>query len=310
VWTQTNPEFFKRDAEHKFYDTHGWHDVIDLNYYDHNMRNRMIDAMGFWVKQCDIDGFRCDMCHLVPLDFWLQARTELDRIKPLFWLGETQDVPYLKVFDCLYGWRWMSATQKFYRQEANLGDLKNTLNHYEQELPKGTFPMLFTSNHDENTWNGTEYEKYGDMVKPLAVFNCTWNAIPLLYTAQELPLHKRLPFFDKDEINWNGTPQLHDFYKPLLQLHKQHPALIAGDLAKPQLINTNDNDHILAFTRKRADKEVLVIINFSTTEVTVQLPADTVQGKFTNLFTQQAVTVNASFIPVLKAWEYLVLVKS
>lgn len=74
VWTKTNPGFFKRNSEGKFYDTNGWHDVIDLNFYDQHLRKAMIDAMRFWVKECDIDGFRCDMAHLVPLDFWRQAR--------------------------------------------------------------------------------------------------------------------------------------------------------------------------------------------------------------------------------------------
>jgi len=309
VWTRSNPEFYKKDATGNFYDTNNWHDVIDLNYYDFNMRTAMMDAMRYWVKQCDIDGFRCDMCHLVPLDFWYQARVELDVLKPLFWLGETLDVPYLKVFDCLYGWRWMSATQKYFRQEITLSQLKDVLNHYQFDLPAGTFPMLFTSNHDENTWNGTEYEKYGDMATPLAVFNCTWNGVPLIYTAQELPLHKRLPFFDKDEISWNGTPQLHEFYKTLLQLRKKHPALQTGETAKPLFLNTNDNDRVLAFARKQDGKELLVVLNFSAQEVTVQLQGAPVQGKFSNAFTNQAVTVNASFSAPLKAWDYLVLVK-
>src|ERR1043165_6217255 len=86
VWTRSNPEFYKKDETGNFYDTNNWHDVIDLNYYDFTMRKAMIDAKGYWVKQCDIDGFRCDMCHLVPLDFWYQARVELDVLKPLFWL--------------------------------------------------------------------------------------------------------------------------------------------------------------------------------------------------------------------------------
>ncbi len=309
IWTKTNPEYYKRDAEGKFYDTNNWHDVIDLNYYDYGMRTAMIDAMSFWVKQCDIDGFRCDMCHLVPLDFWNRARVELDAIKPLFWLGETQDVIYLQVFDCLYGWRWMSATQKYFRQEITLTQLKDVLNHYQFDLPPGTVPMLFTSNHDENTWNGTEYEKYGDMAAPLAVFNCTWNAIPLLYTAQELPLHKRLPFFDKDEICWNGKPRLHDFYKTLLQLRKQHPALQVGEAAKPLLLNTTDNERALAFIRKAEEKELLVIVNFTGNDVSLQLPGAQIQGKFTNVFTQQPVTVNGSFSAQLKGWDYLVLVR-
>jgi glycosidase len=46
----------------------------------------------------------------------------------------------------------------------------------------------FTSNHDENSWNGTEYEKYGEMAKPLAVFSATWDGVPLMYSGQELPL--------------------------------------------------------------------------------------------------------------------------
>jgi alpha-amylase len=309
IWTKTNPEYYKKDAEGNFFDTNNWHDVIDLNYYDHGMRNSMIEAMSFWVKQCDIDGFRCDMCHLVPLDFWFKARNELDAIKPLFWLGETQDVPYLSVFDCLYGWRWMSASHKYYRKEVNMGQLRDTLNHYEFDLPAGTFPLFFTSNHDENTWNGTEYEKYGDMALSLAVFSCTWNGIPLIYTAQELPLHKRLPFFDKDEINWNGTPELHDFYKNLLQLRKQHPALKAGETAKPQIITTNSQDQVLAFVRKNEGKEILVILNLSPDDITVQLTGGQASGKFTNVFTRQPVTVNPSFAPQLKAWDYLVLSK-
>jgi glycosidase len=169
--------------------------------------------------------------------------------------------------------------------------------------------MLFTSNHDENTWNGTEYEKYGDMAAPLAVFSCTWNGVPLIYTAQELPLHKRLPFFDKDEVNWNGTPALQAFYKTLLQLRKQHPALQIGEVAKPEILETSDNDRVLAFTRKNEGKELVVILNLSAQDVAVQLPNAPVQGKFTNVFTQQPVTVNGSFSAPLKAWEYLVLTR-
>ena len=309
VWTKTNPEYYKKDAEGRFYDTNNWHDVIDLNFYDHGLRRALIDAMLFWIKECDIDGFRCDMCHLVPLDFWAKARAEVDAVKPVFWLGETQDVPYLQVFDCLYGWRWMAATQKYFRKEITLGQLKDVLNHYQFDLPAGTFPMMFTSNHDENTWNGTEYEKYGDMAIPLAVFSFTWNGVPLIYTAQELPLHKRLPFFDKDEINWNGTPQLHNFYKTLSQLRHQHPALLTGEATKPQVLNTSDNDRILAFVRRQEGKEMLVVLNLSAQETTVQLPGAQIQGKFTNIFTSQPVTVNASFSTSLKGWDYLVLTR-
>jgi alpha-amylase len=313
VWTQTHPEYYKKDAEGKFYDTNNWHDVIDLNYYDQGMRSAMLDAMSFWVRECDIDGFRCDMCHLVPLDFWVKARIELDTIKPLFWLGETQDVPYLSVFDCMYAWRWMSATEQFYRQEAGRSQLLDVLNHYEFDCPPGTFPVFFTTNHDENTWNGTEYEKYGSMARPLAVFSCTWNGAPLIYTGQELPLHKRLPFFDKDFVEWKETPELHDFYKTLLQLRKQHPALHAGLETKPQLLPvnllSNPNSTILAFLRKYQDRELLVILNFTGNDVNMQVTSNDVKGNFTNVFTNEQVAVNSGAQIALIGWDYKVLIK-
>jgi glycosidase len=252
------------------------------------------------------------MCHLVPLDFWCKARVELDAIKPLFWLGETQDVPYLAVFDCLYAWRWMSATEHFYRQEAARQQLLDVLNHYEFDCPPGTFPVFFTTNHDENTWNGTEYEKYGSMAAPLAVFSCTWNGVPLVYTGQELPLHKRLPFFDKDQIEWKEKPELHVFYKTLLELRKQHPALQAGTVAKPQLLPVNltynPDSTVLAFLRKNQDREVLVILNFTGNDVNLQLTGNTVKGNFRNVFTNEQVAVNSTTQIALKGWDYKVLV--
>ena len=110
VWTTTHPEFYKRNAQGQFYDNNGWTDVIDLNYYDHAMRRAMLAGMEFWVKECNIDGFRCDMAHLVPLDFWRQARQHLDKIKQLYWLAETEHANYQYVFDCSYAWNWMHIT--------------------------------------------------------------------------------------------------------------------------------------------------------------------------------------------------------
>ncbi|MCH5598819.1 alpha-amylase family protein [Niabella ginsengisoli] len=123
----------------------------------------------------------------------------------------------------------------------------------------------FTTNHDENSWNGTEYEKYGDMAKSLAVFSCIWNGIPLIYSGQELPLkHKRLMFFDKDAIPWTGKYALHGFYKTLFNLHANNPALRGGDAAAQTIkLATNADDKVLVYLRKNESDEVLVILNWS-----------------------------------------------
>ena len=306
TWTKTNPEFYKKDAQGKFYDTNGWEDVIDLNYYDHQLRKAMTDAMEFWVKQCDIDGFRCDMAHLVPLDFWRTARTKLDAIKPLFWLGETEHPLYISVFDSWYAWQWMSATELYYKGEKSMGGLQEVLGKFDTEYPHNAFPLLFTTNHDENSWNGTEYEKYGDAVKVFAVFNCTWNGLPLIYSGQELPNYKRLKFFEKDPIEWKEPVVLHDFYKSLLHLRQNNPALQAGQQSKPQLITTNLSEHVLAYIRRNGDHEVLVLLNFSPHQHAVHLPKGIGQGSYTSLFEGKKITVNSSNPVPLDGWGYVV----
>ena len=275
-WTQSHPDFYKRDHNGQFYDSHGWDDVIDLNYENPEMRQEMISCMQQWLVETDIDGFRCDMAMLTPVDFWEQARTALEKSKPLFWLAELDplDHPeYMRVFDAAYTWRWMNEASRFMNEGSHhVHALRQVLDLYMHSLPSTACPAWFTSNHDENSWNGTEFEKYGDLAYPLAVFSCTWDGIPLIYSGQELPNTKRLAFFDKDQIDWKERPQLHDFFKKLLTLHRTHPALLAAsDNVHTQLIHTEHPDKILCFARKNLDREVLVMLNFSGWPLSVQI---------------------------------------
>lgn len=309
IWTKTNPGYYKRNAEGQFYDGNGWHDVIDLNYYDAAMRRAMIEAMEFWIRECDIDGFRCDMAHLVPLDFWRQARLYLDQVKELFWLAETEDIHYLDVFDCCYAWEWMHKTTSLIKGEANLDDFRRLLNKYDRQFPAESLHLFFTANHDENSWNGTEYEKYGPAARNLAVFTMTWNGIPLVYSGQELPNTKRLKFFDKDLIEWKVKTELHDFYQKLLFLRDRNPAIRTGKMSKPIIIPTHADQYVLVFLRRVGASEVLVLLNLSPNSVFVQLPDGYVYGRFKNVFTgaETEVIPNMSF--ELNAWDYLVLEK-
>jgi alpha-amylase len=296
VWTRTHPHFYKKNAAGEFYDTHGWDDVIDLNYYDQPMRRMMIEAMEFWIREADIDGYRCDMAHLVPRDFWQQARTALDPLKSLFWLAETEDLHYLDVFDSCYAWRWMHATEKYFRHEADLRSLVQLLSAYEKDFAAGTLPLFFTANHDENSWNGTEFEKYGDAARLLAVFNFTWHGMPLVYSGQELPNHKRLKFFDKDQIEWNDHIELHAFYQSLSRLHATHPAIQAGPAALPQWLPTDKNDAVLAFTRTFQNKDLLVILNCSASSQIINFSSPGISGNYTDALTGHPIELHTPSI--------------
>ena len=306
VWTKNHPDWFEKESNGNFKKASGMDDIIELNYQNQNMRKAMIDAMKFWVKECDIDGYRCDLAFWVELDFWLEAIPKLNKIKPLFWLAESDalDHPeYMQVFDASYTWTWMHKTEEWYKNKLPLQKLITVLDRYE------TAPGIkawFTSNHDENSWNGTEYDKYGDAAKALAVHSCTWQGIPLMYSGQELPNKKMLKFFDKDEIEWNNNCELHEFYKTLLNLHSSHPALSAK--ACVFQLHTPDNN-VLAYLRKKDVHEVIVLLNFSDRTVRFDILEQWVKGSFEEVFSKNKndFAKNRSF--EMKAWSYLVFAK-
>lgn len=303
-WTKLHPDWYMKDVQGNFTEENNWHDVIDLNYDVSEMRTAMIDAMKFWIKDFDIDGFRCDMAHLVPLDFWQQARTACDAEKPLLWLAECEMVEYHDVFDITYAWEWMHVTEKIVHKESTVNDIYNELHKYSQ-YPKDCYKMFFTANHDENSWNGTEYEKYGDAAKAFAVFTCVWNGIPLIYSGQELPNHKRLKFFDKDEIEWTDNVALNDFYKTLLALHKTSVVNDGESFNLP----TND-PNVMAFVRKKDDDVLLVLLNFSSDEkIKITIEHDWIAGEFENIFSGLQYKFNSKEEFELMDYDYLVYKK-
>lgn len=287
-------------------------DIIELDYSNPAMRKAMIEAMRFWITETDIDGFRCDLAFWVELDFWLEARAALEETKVLFWLAENDGIEnphYYQAFDACYTWTWMHKTKEFYEQGAPVSMLRELLYQYDALGDTNALKLWFTSNHDENSWNGTEYEKYGDAAIPFAVMNATWNGIPLLYSGQELPNKKRLQFFEKDVIEWNGHYELEAFYRTLFQLRSTHPALRAGDPAVGTcFIATGAEDQVLSYLRKHDEHEILILLNLSNRNASVKLQSAQLDGNFKNCFTSELIRPSGMH-QEMQPWSWMVLEK-
>jgi glycosidase len=311
TWTKERPEFYKKNGQGEFYEEYGWIDVIDLDYKNEELRKEMIMAMRFWVRECSIDGFRCDMAHLVPLDFWIAARTALDKEKKLFWLAECEEPKYHRVFDATYTWQFLHKAEALYRGEAGVEELEAVLENYDATFPANALRLYFTSNHDENSHSGCEYERLGRGAKALAVFCATWqNSLPLIYSGQEMPNKKRLKFFDKDVIEWNGQFLLHDFYKTLFKLRRENPAMLAGTWAKTMRVKTTADENVFSFLRKHGENEVFVILNFSSTsKLKIQITEPHIKEKYTSIFSGIEIDVNEETVFEMQAWEYRVYTK-
>lgn len=314
-WTRQFPDYYLKDSSTgDFKIASGMDDIIELDYSNPSLRKAMIGAMKYWVDEYDIDGFRCDLAFWVELDFWKQARAELDAAKPLFWLGEFDELEkpeYGQVFDASYSWTWMHRTKEFYQQHWSVDSLFTTLKQYD-ELGDSTMRAWFTANHDENSWNGTEYEKYGEMARSLAAFSMTWNGVPLIYSGQELGNRKRLEFFEKDLIKkGDDAGSLTSFYQSLLRCKHNNPALRAGDPAViTYRIKTSADDKVLCYLRRNGAREVLVVLNWSgEKDLHFDLLDNEVKGVFHNIFSGAASDFAATRSFEMQPWEFLVYEK-
>jgi glycosidase len=270
------------------------------------MRTAMMDAMRYWIDTFGVDGFRCDMAHLVPLDFWIEARQALDTIKPLYWLAECEDPRYFEAFDTNYAWAFMHASGSINRHEPSLNPVLEQLDIYKSQ-GSNTQKLFFTSNHDENSWNGTEYEKYGVTAKAWAVFSATWGGLPLVYSGQEIPNHKRLSFFDKDELDWPlliKEPVLHTFYKTLFSLRAQNDAVVFG---QTQMLQTPYPNNIIGFIKKHQNNIVLVLLNISEhNRLAFEITHPLLVGNFEQIFSGLPFSFSGKEKFELQAGEYLV----
>jgi len=313
VWTVSHPEFYKKTATGDFCAPFPeWEDVIQLDFTNSGLRKTMIEAMKFWVNECDLDGFRCDMAHLVPLDFWKEARTELDAVKHLFWLAETEEVKYHEVFDASYAWELLHTMEKYWKGLTNMNGLDGVLYKYETVFPPFAMRAFFTSNHDENSHSGSEYERMGESARPFAVLCATCGGVPLIYSGQEMPLiNKRLHFFEKDIIPWTGNYELNDFYKTLLTLRFNNPALHSGDASiRTYRLDTTKNESVFAYLRKCDEKEVVVILNLSSHDhLKFDVIGSVMHGVYVDVFTGISRDFSEEKKFEMNKWEYLVFEK-
>ncbi len=307
VWTKTNPDFFERDEAGNFKPPYDWDDVIQIDHSNKAEQIAMIDAMQYWVTDFNIDGFRADLAHLTPLQFWKDARLKISAFKKeLIWLAETEDISYHEAFDISYTWEWMHATEKLKKKEISLRECVELLKKHQKDFPKTTLRMFFTSNHDENSWNGTEYEKYGSLAKALAVFSFTYPSVPLIYSGQELPNMKRLKFFDKDEIEWKEAVGLDEFYSTLLSLRTKNKAVATNGTV--EFIDEEIDNSILAYQLTNEDDTVLVFLNLSAENVQQQIKINA-PGKYRDVFTNEIIELNDAIEFAGEAGTYKILAK-
>lgn len=313
-WITEHPEYYHKNKKGEVTDplnpetgeSWGWTDVAHLDYTSKELYEPMADELLFWVKEQNIDGFRCDVADNVPTAFWEYAVPKLEAVKPVFMLMESNK-PYLfkGIFDMGYGWDLHHIMNDVAQGKKTVAAIDAYLAKKDTMYDSSDIMMNFTSNHDENSWNGTEYERLGDAAEAFAALTYMVPGMPLIYTGQEYDFDRRLKFFEKDEIT-KEKGKMYPVYEKLGDLKNNNKALNGGKQpAGYTRIKTSYDAAVLAFKREKGDKKAWYIANLSKSPEKFTLP---VEGTFTNYMTGEKITLKKGQQHTFNPWQYYILV--
>lgn len=323
AWVTEHPEYYARNEKGEMFGPFDWTDTYKLDYSNPATRAAMTDALKFWIQEADIDGYRCDVAGEVPTDFWEEVRPQLQALKPVFMLAEASKPDLLlKAFDADYAWPMkdvfnaIAATQgvnqyavehKQNLPKTSAADIVKLLDKQKKEYPKGAVHMNMVTNHDLNSWEGTEFERLGPATGVFAMLSYTLPGMPMIYTGQEVGFNHPFEFFELDTIQPNyASNEITVFYEMLNALKHKNSALNAREGQNVTTFIPVGSDDIIAFTRSNDNDAVTVIANLSNADADVNFGANApdVTG-FTNYFTGAQATLPTKLGP----WEYMVLSK-
>src|SRR5690242_258227 len=271
-----HPEFYKHDAQGNITYPYDWYDIAALNYGNQELRRYMTAMLKYWLREFDLDGFRCDVAGEVPTDFWENARRELEQIKPdIVMLAEAHKAELqVKAFDLDYSWPLHSALTKVLQGGGRASDLRDEWEKEVKEWPKGALHLRFSDNHDERRAIARFGEK-GALAASAFVF--TLDGVPMIYNGMEVgdTTESGAPaLFEKLPIFWEfgeRRPEFRKFYKEMMARRRASVALRRGSL---EWVANSDGSRIVSFVRRAEREEVLVAINMSSVPF-----SGTVQGK-------------------------------
>ena len=319
VWIKEHSDFYLKNRKGEIIDpidfrtgkSFGWTDVADLNYNNLEMREALRQAMIYWVKEVDIDGYRIDQAYAVPQEFYDKTFAALKAVKPVFLLAETDiyhpgGLELVSKFDASYDWSGHHLSKEVAQGQKNAVDysrhLRNTIRNYGAE----NILVNFVSNHDENSWNGTIEESYGDAAHAFMALNYTIPGMPLIYSGQEYDLNKRLLFFEKDSFPKTKGKTM-DLLQQLGALKNNHSALESGaDGGSFNMLTTSKPQQIFTFERGKNGDTLVVLANLSKEYAQFTMPYD---GEFKRFTDFKSKRLSSPYEYVMKPWEFWILIK-
>lgn len=315
-WITEKPqEWYERDEQGVAKVPWDWTDTAKLNYANHDVWRGHIEAMRYWVERFDVDGFRCDMAMLVPIEFWQEAAAELHDVKhDIFMLAEAEeDNLFDRAFNMSYQWNIHHIMVDIAKGARRVWDLRNAIHAEYGRYPREAMRMSFTSNHDENSWSGSEQSRFGHALEVMTAMTFLMpSTMPLIYTGQEVGYDHSFEFFERDAIPVERYREGHasKLYKALCALKHRERALDAGERGGAMIeIENNAKDCMMTFVREVDGSRVVAIMNLSPYTIHADFNTGIYAGEYKNGITGERVILDEHVERDIEPWAYQILVK-
>lgn len=312
-WVSERPsDWYERDAAGAPAVPWDWSDTAKLNYSNRKVWGAQAEAMEFWVREHAVDGFRCDMAMLLPIGFWNRTARQLRQVKPdLFLLAEAEEQNLFEegAFDACYAWELHHLMNAVAQQKVRLTTLRDYIYADRDRYPDTAMRLAFTSNHDENSWSGSEFTRLGDAREIMAVFTFVVpRGLPLIYTGQEVGYDHSFAFFDRDPIPSYGANSFTQLYRRLAALRHANPALASGGRGWGMTeIRNNAEDCLLTMVREAEGNRVVAVMNLSPYTIQTDYYTGIYAGMYTDAMTGEPYELRGHVRETMAPWSYRIL---
>ncbi len=309
---EKDKNWYERDENGEALVPWDWSDTAKLNYENHDVWQGQIDSMIFWLNR-GVDGFRCDMAMLVPTPFWQETAAKLHEVKPDVFLlaeAEQQDL-FDRAFDCCYAWELHHIMVDVATGKQRTNVLRDYLYHNMHAYPAWAMRMVFTSNHDENSWQGKESAVFGDSMQIMCLFSfIAPYSMPLIYTGQEVGYDQSFKFFDKDSIPAEAYTENEttEFYRKLIEIKHKFESLQAGERGGMwTTISNNAKDCLLILVRENSKDRVIAILNLSPYTIDCNYDTGIYAGEYFDEFKGETCLYPRYVNEQMTGWSYRLL---
>ncbi|MGI6713975.1 MAG: alpha-amylase family glycosyl hydrolase [Bacilli bacterium] len=289
VLLKEHPEWFFLENGEPKNRVGDWSDIADLNFDVPELWDYLIETLLFYVKK-GVDGFRCDVAPIIPLEFWKKAREEVAKINPdVIWLSESIEPEFIKsmraqgyqaysdaemyqAFDILYDYDVYPELKKYLEMRGTFRQYVEAVKRQEYLYPVDYLKAHFLDNHDQERIASLVKDQY--QLHNLIAWSFFQPGVGFIYAGGENALTHKPNLFEHDPLDWEEhNPETYLLVQRLVQLKKE-PIFLEKTSFDIEMYFPKD---VLLATLSSKSEKLLGIFNFSGGKAKVILPINQIE---------------------------------